>query len=421
MLQNKEKKEILFYIVLTLICGLHSGLNFLFIAIMVLQIKNGYEGFLKICLWLTLKQNMDLPPFTSIFTGTQINLKLLFLSAGAIWILVNYIQRYKGKIPYCCAMVFLFGISAMVSAVFYGSYPVAGIIKVLSFIVILLAIIVSVLESYKTFDFETYLYYVLSGVMIVSLGTLFYGGAYLQGSAGNLFKGIWNHPNDFGVICALYLAIALIRCTKISYIPSIQILIVMVMIYFSRSRGAMIASIGILVTYFIFCEKASDRIIIGTFFLGIILALCLTKFGVTMERFFLKGSETISTDLFSSRDEIKTIAMNRFSSNKLFGRGLLIPYEPGIVSYTFNVDGIEPGNIFYELLAGTGVIGTFCFARMILYFFIKGIGKRRIYVFAVILASISEVSFFSVNNYACLYYFLLIFCFVPLNKCNKTN
>ena len=419
MLQSKEKKEILFYAILTLICGLHSGLNFLFIAIMLLQIQNGYKGFLKMCLWLTLKQNLDLSPFTSVFTGTQINIKLLLLTVGAILILANYLQYYEGKIPYSCALVSLFGISALVSAVLYGSYPIAGMIKVLSFTIILLAVIVAVLESHDTFDFETYLYYVLSGIMIASFATLFYGGAYLQGSAGNLFKGMWNHPNDFGVICAIYLSIALIRCARIGYIQGIQMIMVMVMIYSSRSRGAMIALIGILVMYFIFCEKSSDRIIIGTIFMGIFFALLFTKLGVTMEQFFLKGSKTISTDLFSSRDEIKTTAMNRFNSNKLFGRGLLIPYEPGTISYSFNENATEPGNIFYELLAGTGVVGVFWFIGMILYFFIKGIGKQRIYVIAVILASISEVSFFSVNNYACLYYFLLAFCIMPLDKYNK--
>lgn len=416
MLQKTEQREVLFYMVLMGICGLNSGLNFIFIAIMILQMRNGYVGFLKACLWLTLKQGLLLPPFTSQLTTMQINIKLLVMALGAVWVLASYFRQQGGNIPRYCAWVLLFGISALVSAMIFGSYPVAGSVKVMSFTLVLMAIVIAASECNEYFELETYLYYVLSGVMIVSFCTLPYGGAYMQGSAGALFRGIWNHPNDFGVICAIYLSIVLVRCTRIGYIQGIQLIMVFVMIFFSNSRGAMIASLGIIAMYFFLCEERSDKIIIGIAFIAVMMALLYTSFGDVIERFFIKGSEKLSVESFSSRGEIKEVAMTRFRSNRLFGRGLLISYEPGITSFIFNEDGTEPGNIFYELLAGTGIIGMICFVRMAISFFSNAMKKNRLYVLTAVLASISEVSFFSVNNYACLYYILLAMCIVPLNK-----
>lgn len=77
----------------------------------------------------------------------------------------------------------------------------------------------------------------------------------------------------------------------------------------------------------------------------------------------------------------------------MFGRGLLIPYASGERSLSFSVKGIEPGNIFLELLGGTGVIGCISFFYLILKIFRQSREKYKIYPVVIVAASISEVSF----------------------------
>ena len=411
MIEQTEKKEILLYLLLMIICSMNSKLNYIFLIVIIAQIRNGYVGFLKACLWLTVKQGLYIPPLVAQFSSIQMNIKLLFLVASALGIIVAYLAK-ESWIPKSCTAVLFFGGSALVSAVGFGSYPIAGAIKVLSFTVVLIATILAALECQSYFDLETYVYYVLSIVIGISFCILPYGGAYLAGSDGLLFRGIWNHPNDFGVICAIYLAIILVRCARIRYIQILQMFMIFIMIYFSHSRGAMISAVAILILYFGLCEEKNDRILIGTFFAIIIVGAVYTNLGNIIEQFLSKGTGTLSANLFSSRDEIKEVAMTRFNSNRLFGRGLLISYDSSVRSYIFSEEGTEPGNIFYELLGGAGIIGVVLFIKMISFFFFNAVGKYRMYILAAIVTSISEVSFFSVNNYASLYYILLALCVV---------
>ena len=89
------------------------------------------------------------------------------------------------------------------------------------------------------------------------------------------------------------------------------------------------------------------------------------------------------------------VAKNRFLSNPMFKR-LLIPYASGERSLSFSVKGIEPGNIFLELLGGTGVIGCISFFYLILKIFRQSREKYKIYPVVIVAASISEVSFLQI-------------------------
>ena len=71
--------------------------------------------------------------------------------------------------------------------------------------IVLVAIIVATIESIEYFDIEQYMFYAMSFVMMISVCVIPYRGAYVNGSAGMLFQGVWNHPNDFGgYMCDLF-------------------------------------------------------------------------------------------------------------------------------------------------------------------------------------------------------------------------
>ena len=419
MRQKVRWKEYI-YIIIFLISCLNSYLIYIFLILIFFKIREGGQGFLKICLLYTLRQSIVLPGL-AIMTGTQSNLKQILILGAALWILGTYIKRKEGKIPVICLPVAAFGISALISTVFFGSFPVAGAIKVINFVIVLVAIIVATIESIEYFDIEQYMFYAMSFVMMISVCVIPYRGAYVNGSAGMLFQGVWNHPNDFGVICAIYLAMLLVHYDKIKGKQLVQISLVFIMIYLSKARGAMIAALIILLIYFIVCGNKYNRIILISVITLSIFVIYITPIKDDIGAFFFKGTQNSNslTEAFSSRDEVIEVAKNRFLSNPMFGRGLLIPYASGERSLSFSVKGIEPGNIFLELLGGTGGIGCISFFYLILKIFRQSREKYKIYPVVIVAASISEVSFFSVNNYGAIYYMLLALAIIQFYRKNS--
>lgn len=414
-MKKEVNKEYIYVVILFLISFLNNNLIYIFLILIFLKIKEGSQGFLKICLLYTLRQGISLPGL-SVMTGTQSNLKQVLILCSAVWILVTFLKRKAGRIPAIILTIITFGIFALISTMFFGSFPVAGAMKVINFIIVLIAIIVAAIESKEYFDIEQYMFILMTFFMIISFCIIPYSGAYVSGSAGMLFRGLWNHPNDFGIICAIYLAMLLVHHDKIESKQLMQIGLVFIMIYLTKSRGAMLAAIIIMVAYFIVCRNQYSRKILSVVILFSILVITLTPIRDDIEAFFLKGTDNSGTEIFSSRDEVIAVAKNRFISNPIFGRGLLIPYISGMRSLSFNIEGVEPGNIFLELLAGTGIIGFVGFIYLILKIIAKTSGKYKIYPIVIVAASISEVSFFSVNNYGALYYMLLAFSIIQFYK-----
>ena len=416
------EKEYIYLLLLFLLSCLHRYFIYVFLILIFLKMREGSQGFLKICLLYTLRQCID---FTRVatMTGGQSNLKQILILIAALWVCVTYLKKRAGKIPRIILTIAMFGSFASMSAVFFSSYPLAGAMKVVNFIIVLIAIVLASIESKELFNIEQYMFILLTVVMIVSFCVIPYPGAYVNGSVGRLFKGIWNHPNDFGIICAIYLAILMVHYNKILGKQLVQMGAIFLMIFLSKSRGAMLAGFIILLVYFMVCRNIYNRKTLLLVGLLSILLVVITPVGNDLESFFLKGNLNSNKDIFSSRSEVIEIAKNRFDSNPICGRGLLIPYISGMRSLSFNIKGIEPGNIFLELLAGTGIIGLMSFTYLILQIFRKAQGKYKIYPIAIVAASISEVSFFSVNNYGVIYYMLLSFSILSfyINKETKNE
>lgn len=408
MKKSFDRRELLYFIILFAVSCINSSLIYAYLLLVFLKLREGSAGYLKICLLYTLRQGFYFPGLARM-SGTQMNLKLVLLVLASVWLLINYFKKNHGRIPTVILSVSLFGLSALVSVIFWGSYPVAGIIKVVSFLLVLVSVILAAVDCRVNFDLETYVYHYLGCFMVVSFLVIPFSGAYMIGSTGMLFRGIWDHPNDFGVLCVLFLTLMMVRNKEIKSLHYILICVVFIMIYLSNARGAMIAACVIFVIFFMRFSKGKERLMMGGIIAICLLALTFTSFRNDITKFFLKNhsSSIVSLEMFSSREELTELATERFDSNPIMGRGLLIPYEQGIRNYTTSVEGIEPGNLFLELLAGTGVVGTVLFGVMLLHFLISSMGQRKLYVLAIVLASISEVSFFSVNNYGCLFYLLL--------------
>lgn len=403
-----SKKELLFDLIIFGLSCMHTSVIYVFMLVTLFKIREGSVGFIKINMLFLLRQCVYFPGISSV-SGTQSTIKLFVLAALAGYLIVCYLIKRTGNVPICVISIVLFGLLATASAWIWGSYPLAGVIKAVAFALVFIATVLAVMDCQSVFDAEDYLYQYLCVIVLVSCLLIPFSGAYMVGSTGKLFRGIWNHPNDFGVICAIYLSVALVRCDRIKGNQVLQILLTLALIFLSKSRGAMIAAIGNIVIYYAMCREKKDKSKIIMLLCLLSVALVVTPLGKEMVKFFAKnsGANSLSEELFSSRDELYDTAMFRFKSNLSMGRGLLIPYYPGLVTWSLDAGRIEPGNIFIELLAGTGIIGMIAFMVMLLVFFVQGKGKKRMYILVAVLASISEVSFFSVNNYAFVFYLLI--------------
>lgn len=405
-----NKRELAMDIALFVLSCVHSVFIYLYLVAMLFKLRDGSAGFLKINMLYVVRQVFLVPGLTTI-TAAQSGIKLILVSLAAAYTLFNLLRKNMWKIPQYMGYVLLFGAAAAFSGVVFGSFPVAALAKVTSFTLVFISTIMSVHDCMQRFDVETYIYYWLSVIVFVSLLLIPFDFAYLRGSAGMLFRGVWNHPNDFGVVCGMYMGMIFVRSKGITLKQLVNLLLIFVMIFLSGSRGAMIIAAVMLVIYYFYCNNARERSIIAIIGVVAVLALLVTPLGSKMVDFFAKNNEgkELSMDAFISRKDILQVAKTRFNSNPLFGRGLLISYKPGVMSFVFNEDGTEPGNIFLELLGGTGIVGLSVFLLMIWKFYGVAVGKRRIYTLCAVLASISEVSFFSVNNYAFLYYIVIAF------------
>lgn len=414
--------EKILYVMLFIISCLHSSLIYVYLIVVFLGIRKGSEWFIKMCVLFTVRQIFYLPGVAVSINSAQINFKLALYTVAAIIELFRGIEYRRESI-----WILVFGFFAGFSALVFGSYPFSGIIKVISFSLVFFAICIATQRIKDRFSVLDYVYNVFSVFMMVSFFLIpFTDLTFLVGSSGLLFRGIWNHPNDFGVGCSIFLAIILVRAGSLTIKDIIFIICTIVMIFLSGSRGALISASLVLIFYLFLAETPKNRRIIGAMLgIGVLLVLTIPSFRDSVFVFFNKGGgDSINNQSkfgsFMSREQIFDTAVWRFSSSPLFGRGLLITYTPGVKDFSLLDKGYEPGTIFLELLAGTGIIGSIVFFVM-LFMFIRGSsGKYRLLVLTAVFASISEVSFFSVNNYAVIYY-ILIACSTLHTKSEESN
>ena len=402
----QSRNEKIFHLTLFALSCLNVNLITIYLIIIFFLCFKGSDGFLKMCILYTFRQVFYIPGLATI-TSSQINLKLVLYTIAAL----IEIFRDGDKKSSEHLTIILFGFGAGFSSLMFGSFPIAGTIKVVSFTIVFYAICLAINSCKDYFDTLKYLYSVFCVAMTVSFCLILYRRAYLWGSAGWLFRGIWNHPNDFGVACSIFLALILVYSEEIRFKELLYILCTMIMIYLSKSRGAMIASFIILLSFAIVTNSNRDKRKMWTIAIVFLISVAIMpSLRQVFVNYFGKSGQLFGGEglgAFQSREDILNTAMNRFLSSPLFGRGLLISYIPGVRDYRLLESGTEPGTIFLEVLGGTGIIGVILFSVLILAFFHKAKGVYRVLTIAAVFASISEVSFFSVNNYAVIYYVLI--------------
>ena len=86
----------------------------------------------------------------------------------------------------------------------------------------------------------------------------------------------------------------------------------------------------------------------------------------------------------------------------------MVPFDKNIKDYNLNMSIIyEPGNLFWELLGGVGIIGLFLFFLFILVIILNGYINYISLILTAIGICLGEMVIFSINNMAILLYMLI--------------
>jgi len=368
-------------------------------------------GALKILNLLTLRTILN--PGVAIAIENLQGLKwgiILLCSVYLILCSIRLRTKHKNELVKIFIAILAFAGFNFFSSLFFSTLPTIAIARLVSYVVVFVGVVVGVTNTYQRFDWVAWLYRMFAMMVFFSIPLTILPLGYLRN--GHAFQGFTNHPNMFGIIVAMFVALIItklrvggFRSPKLAYIA---IGIALIMGVISKSRTGVIAIIVLVLFHVIFInvplrKKGLMYSIIGLALIYLTLDSPLVH---EIEAFFFKGHYHL---LFSRIPQLEGLVAN-FMLNPWFGSGFAVPvtsYRTFAFSWEFIV---EPGNLILAVLSYGGIIGAVFFSAYMSMIYCLGRAKSRdafwMY-FAPILISMGEMVFFSSNNIG-------IFCYMFL-------
>ena len=161
--------------------------------------------------------------------------------------------------------------------------------------------------------------------------------------------GVFNDPNDLGLALVLVLPFLLNMLLNKKYVlPVISLPLIMSAIYFTNSRGSVLAGVAGIFAYCVFRYKSKTGAILGA-----VIAILLFALGPSR-----MGELSVTESSAYERLEAWDAGFQMFKANALFGVGMGMFTE-------FN--DLTAHNSYMLVLAELGLFGTFCFVGLIYY------------------------------------------------------
>lgn len=371
--------------------------------LLILFFQQNEIGVIKILNIVTLRTIIN--PGISVNIGNFQNFKWVIIFICSFYLLLSYrkIDREK-KIDLNKVLISIltFTIYSIISSFFFSTLPIVAIFKLMSYIIVFIAIIIGVVNTSQQFNWIKWMYKMLGTLFIISIMVITLPIAYLRN--GHAFQGFVNHPNMFGIIGALFIAIIMTRVQLKEYNNLLKVFLeivtAMYMIFLSKSRTGLIASIILLLILMIFSKINTNKKVIifslSSIILGIHLFLVSDLF-VFFKEFLYKGNQSI---LFSRINQVNSL-MSNFYRSPFWGSGFAVPVT-SYRTYIYSVNYIvEPGNLILAVLSYTGIVGFILFVNYmcIILYINRHRMKNYIFLFLTpILISMGEMVFFSSNN-----------------------
>ena len=413
-----KRKQLIFILIASLV----SLINTMTLAAAMIVVAANYcwtersAGAIKALLFITLRCIIS-TGIAATPEGLNI-LKWCLLFGLSIFAVLFRPKRAERSSVQFLLLLALFSVFVIATSFLVGSYPTVSLFKVLSWSVIFGCVVYSTYNDPAN-DWLEILRLSISTLIVLSLFTIPLDVGYLRNGKG--FQGITNHPNMFGVMCALCFALNLPSEKKLTISRLAMLAICVLCAFLSQSRTGMF-SIVLLLAYALITSEMnlSDKIISITG-LTIFVVMAVTVYLLndpdhtsSIWSFIFKGHEE---NILYSRDSQAEALMERFVKGPIIGTGFMVPYTEGVRSFGFSFSvSVEPGNIAMMLLSHTGIIGTLLFLALFGYLFYYTPKKKRVIFVMPILLSMGEMAFFSSNNIAILYYIIYGVCFSPCGK-----
>lgn len=304
----------------------------------------------------------------------------------------------------------------IIASLMFSFFPFVSIAKWITYIIPFIAVMVVVWDTSYECDWIKLVSLLFTCYFLASVPLIWMGQGYLRN--GHAFQGICNHPNIFGVTCALCFAVLIYQVIfgKASWLERMMIVLVVALELLSESRTGFISIVVIgivaLATSRIGARRIPKEALILTAIMAVILLALLPLFdyGETVVQFvgdyLSKGGTGLNMD---SRLGTLDQAVASFKYNPVFGTGFLTPWEYGQVkSYVFSVDlVVEPGNLLFAIIGETGIAGMLVFSIYYGSILLKSKKDTMCLALAPFLVSMGEMTFFSTNNCGIILYFLI--------------
>ncbi|MBU3205210.1 O-antigen ligase family protein [Clostridium algidicarnis] len=382
------------------------------LVMLLILLKQKEIGCIKILNIITLRTIIN--PGIAIGISKYQSFKWIIIFGCSIYLQLSYFKLdkiNKNKINILIKPIILFTIYNLLVALFFSSLPIVASFKIISYIIVFIGIIIGIGYTYKEVNWINWMFTLLILLLLTSALFLNLPVGYLRN--GHAFQGITNHPNIFGVVMSIFIAILFTKMqSKSINRKSIQIILLFFSIYeayLSKSRTSMITILFLVIMYLLFSNIKS---IYKILYLNLISVLTVLFFYIDnpirdmFKSFLFKGNEDILYSRINQVDNLK----DNFLANPLFGSGFAVPVLP-FKSYKFSFDYIvEPGNLILAVLSYSGVIGFAIFSYyMFKIFWINKKEFRNVgFLFIVsIMISMGEMVFFSSNNIGIWCYMML--------------
>ena len=367
----------------------------------VLLLREKKAGAVDFMIQLQFRSLLNAGVAASI-SGTASLVKWAVVFILSFYLLLGRRGARDPQLGHFSRLVLIFSGAVLIFSWISSSYPVTASFKVLSYVIPFIAIMCGIADTPRV-DWIS--------KIVIPLGLLCFGSIVLISSSigymrnGHAFQGVFNHPNVYGVMLALFIAGYLSRKDKLNFWTVLIITGAIALAWQTESRTGMLSLVScVLLWFFTIAQKRYARI--GLMILLIFVVVTLALFdSPLLERVMSYAYKGRSDSILYSRQEQLDTNIQRFLSHPLTGTGFNVPYQSGIRAYTISFDLVtENGNLMLASLGDTGLLGTILFVIAYYRLYKMGRGASILLFFSPFLVSMGEMSFFSTNNFAIIMY-----------------
>ena len=379
-----------------------------------LCVKHGTDGAVISLVLIAIRSVINPGIAVSVESASMIKWGLLFLLS--FFIVVKKKITFDKHFVRFFVLFLLYSLYLIVSSFITGSFPIISMFKVISWAFIFFAVIIAIQDEDGE-RWSSFLFSILCILIFASVFLLPSKIGYLRNGRG--FQGLINHPNMFGVLCALFFSVTITQKTSIGKLQKFIILAVCCLFAVLSQSRTSVFSIFIFVALYIYTSKLHPADKLMSLFVAVIifgglyfvLVLNDPSRSGSVFKFVYKGH---TEDILFSRSGQLDVLSENFKAHPFLGCGFMTKYIEGTRSMELSLSkNFEPGNLVLFLLGHTGIIGTVLFFILFGYYFTLTPTEWRLLFLTPFLLSFGEMIFFSSNSIAILYYVIFGICFKP--------